>query len=165
MTGACPTRSRADRRFGGAKRESFDDGVGLLPPPHVAAVQGRDGRAVGSIDLDAIRGIVDELPGSVEGTWYGAPAFRVNGRVFARIDVNDGDLLIIRAGRLYRDAFSTRNDERFGLTGHPPEHETSVVVRLSRTTAKDVDEVEELLAEAWQLAVDARLSKSGREQI
>jgi hypothetical protein len=132
-----------------------------MPPPRVAAVQGRGWRAVGSIDLDAIRGIVDELHGSVEGTWYGAPAFRV----FARIDVDDGDLLIIRAGRLYRDAFSTRNDERFGLTDHPPEHETSVVVRLSRTRAKDVDEVEELLAEAWQLAVDARLSKSGREQI
>lgn len=117
------------------------------------------------MDLDAIRIVVRELPGTVEGTWYGAPAFRVKGRVFARIDVEDDDALVVRCGRLYRDAVIARDSGRFGLTNHPPERDASVVMRLAKTRTKHLGEVKEILVEAWQIARDGRLANSGRERI
>jgi len=117
------------------------------------------------MDLDDIRRVVAELPGSVEGTWYGAPAFRVSGRVFARVDVDDDDLLVVRSGRLYRDALIAGGSEAFGLTDHLPERETSVVIRLSAIKTKRSGDVRDVIAEAWQIARDGRLSKSGRERI
>ena len=90
------------------------------------------------------------LEGAEEGTWYGAAAFRVRGRVFARRHENDDDLVLFKVGPDERDALVDANPDRFARTEHRSERDDSVLMRLSATSAGDLDEVAELLALAWE---------------
>ena len=97
------------------------------------------------------------MPEAVEGTWYGSPAFRVKGKVFARLHENDHDLFLMKVGRLERDALVETQPERFTVTAHRPEKEDSVLMRLSVTMSDDLAEVAELLDMAWRRVAPADL--------
>jgi len=109
------------------------------------------------VAFEDLRILARQLPEVAEGTWYGSPAFRVKGKVFARLHENDDDLFLIKVGRLERDALVAAQPERFVLTDHRPEKEDSVLMRLSATTGDDVKEVAELLDAAWRHVAPAEL--------
>jgi hypothetical protein len=89
------------------------------------------------------------LPDIAEGTWYGAPAFRVGKKVVARLHENDPDLVVIKVGPLERDALTAMYPDRFSSTPHRSEREDAVLMRLSTTNRADLEEVAELLGSAW----------------
>jgi hypothetical protein len=102
-----------------------------------------------SVSFDDVATIARRLPEVVEGTWYGAPAFRVGGKVVARQHENDDDLVVIKVGPLERDALTGMRPDRFTRTTHRSEREDAVLMRLSATEPVDLDEVGELLDTAW----------------
>ena len=109
------------------------------------------------VEFEDLRILAQGMPEAVEGTWYGSPAFRVKGKVFARLHENDRDLFLIKVGRLERDALVETQPERFMTTAHRPEKEDSVLMRLSATRSSDLPEVAELLDTAWRRVAPADL--------
>jgi hypothetical protein len=100
------------------------------------------------ISFEDVAKLARRLPDIDEGTWYGAPAFRVRGKVVARLHENDPDLVVIRVGRAERDALVGIHPHRFSLTDHRSEREDAVLMRLSATDAADLAELAEILDEA-----------------
>jgi hypothetical protein len=109
------------------------------------------------IEFDAVRALAVALPSVEEGPWYGAPAFRVHGRVFARLHENDADLILLKVGPDERDALVAQQPARFLTTDHRSERDESVLMRLSATTAADLPELAELMETAWRRIAPRRL--------
>jgi hypothetical protein len=97
------------------------------------------------------------LPDAVEGTWYGAVAFRVGGRVFARGHENDADLFLLKVGGDERDGLVADDPSRWSVTEHRSERDESVLLRLSACAPSDLGEIAELLA----LARDRVMARAG----
>lgn len=102
-----------------------------------------------SVSFDDVAALARDLPDAVEGTWYGAPAFRVGGKIVARLHESDPDLVVLKVGPLERDALSAMQPDRFQPTEHRSEREDAVLMRLSATDASDLAEISELLDTAW----------------
>ena len=98
------------------------------------------------IELEEVCRLARSLPRVEEGTWYGAVAFRVGGRVFARAHEQDDDLFLLKVGGDERDGLIAAAPDRFSATDHRSERDESVLLRLSATSEADLDEVSELLA-------------------
>lgn len=97
------------------------------------------------ITEDDIRMIALSLPSTKEKPSYGSPGFRVGDKLFARIREDD-DLLIFVADLGEKRALLDSEPDKFFTTAHYDGH-ASVLVRFS---AVDVDELAELLTEAWR---------------
>ena len=99
------------------------------------------------------RRIALSLPETSEGSLYGTPGFRVRKQAFARLRP-EGDVLVVWvADEGEKEALlTTQPDIYFTLPhydGHP-----SVLVRLP---AIPVDELREVLTEAWRVRAPRRL--------
>jgi len=91
-----------------------------------------------------VRALGLALPGVVEGTSYGTPALKVNGKLLARLK-EDGETLALRVGFEERQALVASNPDVYFVTPHYEDY-PMVLVRLG---AADTDELRELLEEAW----------------
>jgi hypothetical protein len=92
------------------------------------------------------------LPGVVEGTSYGTPAFKVGGKLLARLR-EDGESLVIRIGFLEREVLMRADPETFYITDHYLNY-PAMLVRLPRVRAA---KLRELLEQAWRLVAPKRL--------
>jgi hypothetical protein len=92
------------------------------------------------------------LPGVVEGTSYGTPAFKVGGKLLARLR-EDGESLVIRIGFLERDVQMRADPETLYITDHYLNY-PAMLVRLPRVRAA---KLRELLEQAWRLVAPKRL--------
>jgi hypothetical protein len=105
------------------------------------------------IDEDDVRRIALSLPATTEKTSWGTPAFRVKDKGFARIR-EEGDVLVV---------YCADEREKLGLIASEPgkffttPHYDGYPVVLVRFGAIDVDELTELLTEAWRLRAPKRL--------
>lgn len=111
------------------------------------------------IDFEAVRALAVVLPAVEERSWYGAPAFRVRGRVFARLRENDTDLVLLKVGPDERDALVADQPARFLTTSHRSERDESALMRLSATTPADLPELAELIEAAWRRIAPPRLQQ------
>jgi hypothetical protein len=100
------------------------------------------------IEVDVVLGLATALDGAELGTWYGAPAVRVDGKVFVRVHENDDDLVLLKVGPDERDALVADDRERWSCTEHRSERDDSVLMRRSRTATEDLPELRELVEEA-----------------
>jgi hypothetical protein len=98
-----------------------------------------------------VRRIALALPGVEETTSYGTPAFRVRGRLFARLH-QDGEHLVVRARPDQREALIAADPKCFSVTDHYRDHPW-VLVRLSAASRTALAEV---LTEAWRQRASAR---------
>lgn len=105
--------------------------------------------------LQAARAAVLRLPRVQEGTSYGTPAFRVGGKLLARLH-QDGESLVVRVDFEAREALLRANPDAFFVTDHYRGHPW-VLVRLKEISAP---ELEELLETAWrQVAPRGRVGR------
>jgi hypothetical protein len=104
------------------------------------------------ITEDDIRMIALSLPGTTEKPSYGSPGFRVKDKLFARIRP-DGDLMVYVADVNEKLGMVESEPEKFFTTSHYDGY-PSVLVRYSGV---DVDELAELLTEAWRLRAPLKL--------
>src|SRR5262249_41426823 len=96
--------------------------------------------------FDLVREIAATLPGAEESTSYGTPAFKVKGKLFARLR-EDGDSLVVRVEFEEREEIMQADPEKFFITDHYLNY-PYMLVRLSRVRP---DQLRDLLVRSWQL--------------
>lgn len=100
--------------------------------------------------FDAVREIALALPGAVEGTAYGSPAFRVDGKMFACLAVHrsaEPNTLVIRMDFDQRDELIEADPRTYYLTDHYVDY-PCVLVRLARIRE---DALPDLLLMGWRV--------------
>jgi hypothetical protein len=110
------------------------------------------GRKTKPVTFETVRQIALALPGVVEGTSYGTPAFRVKGKFLARLR-EDGESLAVKIGFDEREILMKIDPETFFITDHYLGYPT-ILVRLSRVHPDDLRMV---LEQAWKRVAPKRL--------
>ncbi|KDN17932.1 MmcQ/YjbR family DNA-binding protein [Amycolatopsis rifamycinica] len=101
---------------------------------------------------DVVR-LASELPEVEASTWYRTPALKVAGKGFARLRTEAEGGLVVLCGHDEKAALLDSGDAAFFTTPHYDGH-GMVIVDLDRV---DVDQLRELLEEAWRLRAPRRL--------
>lgn len=104
------------------------------------------------MDFKVVRTVALGFPGAEEATSYGTPAFRVRGKLFARLH-QDGESLVVRADLDEREVLVQSHPRSFFVTDHYQDHPW-VLVRLGSVSRKLLTEV---LEQAWRQRAPKRL--------
>jgi len=111
------------------------------------------------VTFEDVRSIALSLENVEEGTSYGTPAFKVRGKLLARLR-EDGDSLVVGTTFEEREEMMAAEPDTYYITDYLKY--PGVLVRLSRVHA---DALRDLLGRAWRLASSAKPAKrraSGR---
>ena len=95
------------------------------------------------------------LPGVTEGTSYGTPSFKVEGKFFFRIR-EDGGSLAVRIDFDTREALLQANPRAFFITDHYRGY-PAMCVRLSTVRRSELKSV---LEQSWRCVAPKRLAAS-----
>ena len=76
-----------------------------------------------------LRQIVLSFPGAEEGTSYGHPSFKVNGKFFTRLRREDDSLVLLDVGFDEREMLMEAEPETFHITPHYKDY-PSVLARI-----------------------------------
>ncbi|MGW3996918.1 MmcQ/YjbR family DNA-binding protein [Amycolatopsis sp. NPDC004772] len=98
-------------------------------------------------------GLASALPEVEASTWYRTPALKVAGKGFARLRTEAEGGLVVMCGLDEKAALLESGDAAFFTTPHYDGH-GSIIVDLERV---DVDQLRELLEEAWRRKAPRRL--------
>ncbi len=112
-------------------------------------------RGAGGVTFDTVREIARELPGAVEGTSYGTPAFHVGKSLFVRKHQDD-ESLVVKIEHHQRSMRIKADPHTFYITDHYLKYPW-ILVRLATV---EVDDLRDLLEDAWRLAAPARVVAS-----
>ena len=104
-----------------------------------------------AVTFEEVRRIALLLQSVEEGTSYGTPAFKVGGKLIARLK-EDGDSLVVGTTFEEREEMMGADPETLYITDHYLKYPW-VLVRLSRVQS---DALRDLLARAWRLASVAK---------
>jgi hypothetical protein len=105
--------------------------------------------------FDAVREMALSLPGVEEGTAYGSPALKVNGKMFACLPVHksaEPDTLVVRLDFDQRDELIAEEPAIYYLADHYVDY-PCVLVRLSRIRK---DALRDLLLMGWRFMSTAK---------
>ncbi|MFJ1766049.1 MmcQ/YjbR family DNA-binding protein [Amycolatopsis sp. NPDC088138] len=102
---------------------------------------------------DVVR-LASELPEVEAATWYRTPALKVAGKGFARLRTEAEGGLVVMCGHDEKAALLESGDAAFFTTPHY-DGSGSIIVDLDEV---DVDQLRELLEEAWRLKAPRRLT-------
>ena len=102
---------------------------------------------------DVVR-LASELPEAEASTWYRTPALKVAGKGFARLRTEAEGGLVVLCGLDEKAALLDSGDAAFFTTAHYDGY-GSIIVDLDRVK---VDQLRELLEEAWRLKAPKRLT-------
>jgi hypothetical protein len=105
------------------------------------------------VTFAVVRDLALTLPGAEEGTSYGTPAFKVRGKLFARLR-EDGESLVVRVDFVQRETLMEADPKTFYITEHYRNH-PMMLVGLSTVRP---DELRELLAQSWRSVAPTRLA-------
>ncbi len=89
--------------------------------------------------------IARSLPGAEESTSYGTPAFKFQGKLFARFH-QDGESLVVSVDFDEREEMMAADPEKFYITDHYKNYPW-ILVRLAKVSA---DELRDLLLGSWR---------------
>jgi hypothetical protein len=112
-----------------------------------------------TVTFEEVRRIALSLPNVEEGTSYGTPAFKVGGKLLARLR-EDGDSLVVGTSFEEREEMMAAEPETYYITDHYLKYPW-VLVRLSRVHS---DALRDLLGRAWRLASASKRRASGRRR-
>ncbi|WP_410608722.1 MmcQ/YjbR family DNA-binding protein [Amycolatopsis sp. lyj-109] len=101
---------------------------------------------------DVVR-LASGLPEVEVSTWYRTPALKVAGKGFARLRTEAEGGLVVLCGHDEKAALLESGDAAFFTTPHYDGY-GSIIVDLDRV---EVDQLRELLEEAWRLKAPRRL--------
>ena len=106
----------------------------------------------GAVTWDIVRQLALSLPGVKEGTSYGTPAFKVNGKLLARFH-QDGESLVVKIDYAAREVLMGVNPKTFYITHH---YRCWPLV-LVRISSVDLDDLRQLLEEGWRNSASKRV--------
>jgi len=104
------------------------------------------------VTFDQIREIALKLPGVEDGTSYGTPALKVEGKLLARLK-EDGQSVVFRVTFDQRDLLMQTKPKVFFITDHYLGY-PAVLMRLSAATRKEAADIIEM---AWRFSAPKRL--------
>ena len=104
------------------------------------------------VTFDTVRQIALTLPGAEESTSYRTPAFKVKGKLFARLH-QDGESLVVGVGFDERAEMMEADPEKFYITDHYLNYPW-MLVRLSKVRP---DELHDLLIGSWRRAAPKQM--------
>jgi hypothetical protein len=104
------------------------------------------------VTLDTVRRLALALPAVEEGLSYGTPAFRVRGKLFARLR-EDGDSLVVKIDFDEREILMLADPQTFYITDHYRNY-PAMLVRLSVVRPAVL---RGLLEDAWRREAPKRL--------
>ena len=104
------------------------------------------------VTVATVRRLSLALPGVQEGTSYGTPAWKVRGKLFARLHQN-GEDLVVKVDFDERDFLMKADPKVFHITDHYTNYEM-VLVRLDTVTAPQLRERIEI---SWRRSAPKRL--------
>ena len=107
------------------------------------------------VTFDTLRQIALTLPGAEESTSYRTPAFKVKGKLFARLH-QDGESLVVGVDFNARAEMMEAEPEKFSITDHYLNYPW-MLVRLSKVRP---DELHDLLIGSWRRAAPKAWSAS-----
>ncbi|HXC16817.1 MAG TPA: MmcQ/YjbR family DNA-binding protein [Holophagaceae bacterium] len=96
--------------------------------------------------FETVRALALALPGVDEGTSYGTPAFKVKGKLFARLH-QDGEALVLRVEPEVREAMIAAKPDHFFITDHYRDYPWV----LARFGLMRPEELQVALEDAWAL--------------
>jgi len=105
-----------------------------------------------------VRRIALSLPETTEKPSYGTPGFRVADRLFARLREDGESLVVWVADEGEKQALVQSEPDKYFTTAHYDGH-PSVLVRWARV---ELDELTELLTEAWRVRAPMRVLRTHR---
>ncbi len=94
------------------------------------------------------------MPGVEEGTSYGTLAFRVGGKLLARLH-QDGKSVVLRVDFGEREILMEGEPDTFYIT----EHYRNYPMMLARLATLHPDELRRLLTQTWQKQAPKRIAK------
>jgi hypothetical protein len=103
--------------------------------------------------VDDVRRVALSLPATSEKPYNRRPSFRVRSTLFIRVHEQPDALYVSCAGLGERDELLAADPEKFFITPHYDNY-PAVLVRLG---AVAVDELTELITEAWRLCAPTKL--------
>ncbi len=104
------------------------------------------------VTFEQVRLVALALPKAEDGTSYGTPAFKVGGKLFARLH-QDGESLVVKIDPGERTMRMKVDPETFYITDHYLNYPW-ILVRISIV---DPGDLRELLEEAWRLTAPRKL--------
>lgn len=104
------------------------------------------------VTFETVRQIAQTLPGAEEGTSYRTPAFKVKGKLFARLH-QDGESLVVGVDFEEREEMMSADPEKFYITDHYLNYPW-MLVRLSKVRP---DQLRDLLIASWRRAAPKQL--------
>jgi hypothetical protein len=110
-------------------------------------------RKSGPAAFQIARKLALALPEAAESTSYGTPAFKVRGKLFARLH-QDGESLVVRIDKRERVIRMQADPATYFITDHYINYPW-ILVRLASVS---YDDLGELLKDAWQLVAPPRSS-------
>ena len=102
--------------------------------------------------FETVRQIARTLPGAEEGTCFGTPAFRVRGKLFARLR-EDGETLVVKIDFDERELLMEAEPKSFFITDHYRNYPTMLV----RLPVVHPDALRALVEESWRRSASKRL--------
>ena len=102
--------------------------------------------------FEQVRSLALALPKVADATSYGTPAFKVAGKLIARLH-QDGESLVVKIDPGERAMRMNVDPETFYITDHYLNYPW-ILARIARVAP---DDLRDLLEEAWRLTVPARL--------
>jgi hypothetical protein len=111
------------------------------------------------VTFEEVRSIALSLEHVEEGTSYGTPAFKVGGKLLARLR-EDGDSLVVGTTFEEREEMMAADPDTYYITDHYLKYPW-ILVRLSQVHS---DALRDLLGRAWRLASMTKQRASGRRR-
>lgn len=102
-------------------------------------------------NTDAVRKIALSFPGVEEGTSYGTPAFRVAGKLLARLH-QDGESVVVKVEFAAREVLMGAKPDTFYIT----DHYRCYPLMLVRMATVDPDDLRKLIEDAWRQSAPKR---------
>ena len=101
---------------------------------------------------ESVREIASRLPGAVEGTSYGTPAFHVRKKLFVRLH-QSGESIVIMVDMAERETLMAIDPETCFITDHYLDY-PAMLVRLATVRPKAL---RELIEDSWRSRAPEKL--------
>jgi len=112
-----------------------------------------------AVTFEEVRRIALSLQNVEEGTSYGTAAFKVGGKLIARLR-EDGDSLVVGTTFQEREEMMAADPDTYYITDHYLKYPW-ILVRLSRAHS---DALRDLLGRAWRLALMTKGRTPGKRR-
>jgi len=106
----------------------------------------------GLVTWETVRQLTLALPEAQEGSSYGTPAFRVRGKLFARLH-QSGESVVVKIDPAERGMRMRADPKAFYIT----DHYLNYPLMLVRFSAVRLEELSDLLEESWRRSAPKRL--------